>query len=74
MIEVLGHDGILRLKIKRFEITAINCKIYISPKSIDIDGSVSKASAAPDQLLGKTIKCTWKVFMLPWKIFQDCGS
>ena len=74
MIEILGHDGFLRLKIKRFEITTVNCENYISSKSIDIDGSVSQASAAPDQLLAKTIKCRWIVFMLPWKIYQDCGS
>ena len=48
---IAGHDGILRLKIKRFEISFINCKVFFFPSSID--GSVCKTSGAPDQLLGK---------------------
>ena len=33
-MKTAGHDGVLVLKVKRFEISLNNCKVYILPNSI----------------------------------------
>ena len=60
-----GHDRILRLKIKRFEIILNNCKVYIFLDSIALLMARSvRQIQHQSSCWRKIVKCSWIVFML----------